>query len=421
MRRSLLLAALLGAPLLPFNRNQVGFQNNIVGALEAGNVIINGSGEFIYSGPPASGNLIYANAPIAGTDNFSNPYYAGETIFAGGNGVIVSYNGITGWYAPTAALGNLKMSMCAYSLGVDQFGNHVPIGPASFLISGASPVYTVMGGNGFLFVGPLILGAPGMSGPGSAPTTSDVQVSSGHVTGATPVTALFADSALNTVAQLVIAAVANPVALTKYLVEIQGSLNVNNGKAGNVFAVGTGPSDFAGTVYLEDTTAPATPGTASAMYSGSGQARYVSEDGNNYSTGTKIVQLAAQTITAITPTLLTGATVNVNAQQYQFRAFIQYHGGVAASTPGFVTTGPATSAAVSGFRYTPNGGGAAPAGGTALGSTNTGPTFQTAQGFYEFWGEYTFSAAGTITLEGLTGNAADSLIIVGGYMELIPI
>lgn len=66
-------------------QGQVGFQNRIVAALQAGNVIINSKGLFAYNGKPTFGNLIEsAGVKTAALDNFGNAYLSGETSYQPG-------------------------------------------------------------------------------------------------------------------------------------------------------------------------------------------------------------------------------------------------------------------------------------------------------------------------------------------------
>src|SRR5215472_4140874 len=58
------------------------WQTQVAIQLQAGNTIINASGTFIYSGPPAAGNLAVTDAPAAGTDQFGNNYLAGTSNYA---------------------------------------------------------------------------------------------------------------------------------------------------------------------------------------------------------------------------------------------------------------------------------------------------------------------------------------------------
>lgn len=77
-------------------RNQ-GYNNPVVAALEAGNVIINKNGLFMYSSlPPAKGNLVLAFAPVSGgTDSAGNVYPQGfnEGVWNSA-GVLINHFGI---------------------------------------------------------------------------------------------------------------------------------------------------------------------------------------------------------------------------------------------------------------------------------------------------------------------------------------
>ena len=58
------------------------WQTQVAIQLQAGNTIINASGDFIYSGPPAAGNLIASVAPAAGQDQYNNFFLAGASTYA---------------------------------------------------------------------------------------------------------------------------------------------------------------------------------------------------------------------------------------------------------------------------------------------------------------------------------------------------
>lgn len=77
------------------------------GTFVAGNMIVNTSGIFTYSGTPAANNLVTSVAPAAGTDAFGNQYVAGSASYSFQN-VVASFatalnGGTTTWY--TAAAG----------------------------------------------------------------------------------------------------------------------------------------------------------------------------------------------------------------------------------------------------------------------------------------------------------------------------
>jgi hypothetical protein len=56
-----------------------GFPLSVATIFQAGNTIINSSGEFVYSPSPGLGNLISSVAGAAGTDQYGNAYLAGTT------------------------------------------------------------------------------------------------------------------------------------------------------------------------------------------------------------------------------------------------------------------------------------------------------------------------------------------------------
>jgi hypothetical protein len=60
----------------------VGWQTAVAIQLQAGNTIINASGDFIYSSSPATGNLVASVAPAGGTDQFGNNFVAGHATYA---------------------------------------------------------------------------------------------------------------------------------------------------------------------------------------------------------------------------------------------------------------------------------------------------------------------------------------------------
>ncbi len=62
----------------------MGWQTQVAVQLQAGNTIINASGDFIYNGTPGAGTLMIALAPSGGSDQFGNPYTQGISLFSGG-------------------------------------------------------------------------------------------------------------------------------------------------------------------------------------------------------------------------------------------------------------------------------------------------------------------------------------------------
>lgn len=82
---NLIISAAAAAGTDPFgNVYPQGIEIFGTGQLIAGNVIVNPSGVFVYSGTPAAGNLIVSVAPSAGTDAFGNAYLQGIELFGQG-------------------------------------------------------------------------------------------------------------------------------------------------------------------------------------------------------------------------------------------------------------------------------------------------------------------------------------------------
>ncbi len=76
---------------MPFGRQRVGF-NNPPASLIGFQQILNRSGFFLYSGPPAFGNLIGSVASVAGTDKFGNSYLSGQTTYTQSGGTFLAAN-----------------------------------------------------------------------------------------------------------------------------------------------------------------------------------------------------------------------------------------------------------------------------------------------------------------------------------------
>lgn len=212
--------------------------------------------------------------------------------------------------------------------------------------------------------------------------------------------------------------------LLNTILNVAASLNVNSGKAGNVFAVGTGPSDFAGTVYLEDSTVPVTPGTATALYSKSGRLHYVSEDSNDYNVGDlPNVQNPVQTISSTTFVNVTNCTLHVGANlRYRIRCKVWYTSSAAAGTPQFQLSAPANTSPS--FMATFIQGSTNPTvrAGTGSLTPGIGPTLPAAgtNSVFEMEADASFTAAGTVQLQALTSAVADTYVVQLVYMDLYP-
>lgn len=99
----------------------MGWQTIVAVQLQAGNTIINSSGDFIYNPSPGANNLSSSIAPAAGTDQFGNRYLAGPTSYSAtlaiqmNAGNVIFYTGSLagGWTAgaqiTTDSLGDLNL------------------------------------------------------------------------------------------------------------------------------------------------------------------------------------------------------------------------------------------------------------------------------------------------------------------------
>jgi hypothetical protein len=80
--------------------------NNLTirGVFKGTNFIINSSGAFFYSGPPALGNLIASITTTSGTESFGNNYQGGVTSYIGGNanGYVQMFGGLLSLVFQTA-------------------------------------------------------------------------------------------------------------------------------------------------------------------------------------------------------------------------------------------------------------------------------------------------------------------------------
>ncbi len=271
--------------------------------------VINANGEYYYSGTPAPGNLIISVSNLSALDAKGNSTIAGVTsYFNTGSGYIamnMNPDGfLTFWTATTEA------------------GPWTQQGGLG--LNGTNIVMQALGSNALEFSGgALFLNAVSVSGLLSALAGLGV-TGTANMGGAANVSGL-----LSALAGL----------------NVTGApLNVNSGKAGNIFAVGTGSSDFAGPVFIEDQTAPATPGTSSAIYSSNGQLKYVGEDGGVYNAGAAHVFGApAQIVNSLSSTPITGATLPVGVGTYFLEATVWGTNGAVAANQGLGINGPTAS------------------------------------------------------------------------------
>lgn len=84
------------------------WQTAVAVRLQAGNTIINQSGQYSYSGTPAAGNLVSSNGlTAAGTDEFGNATLAGNTSYLSGAtwSAVSQQGGTLSWYTAPGATG----------------------------------------------------------------------------------------------------------------------------------------------------------------------------------------------------------------------------------------------------------------------------------------------------------------------------
>jgi hypothetical protein len=81
---------------------------SIRGTFNGTNFVINSSGEFFYSGTPASGNLIQSVTNGAGTDGVGNAYLTGTTVYSQVGGTFIATSleaGTVAWFTASSAAG----------------------------------------------------------------------------------------------------------------------------------------------------------------------------------------------------------------------------------------------------------------------------------------------------------------------------
>lgn len=225
----------------------MGWQTSVIPLLIAGNtVVINSSGAFFYNGVPALGNLLVSIAPTGGTDPYGNVYKSGFFVatgqFQAGN-MIVNSTGLF-IYSGTPAAGNL-IAVLANAAGTDAFGNawHWPglniIGPGttSYIAIADNPSLpaVIMNPSGatHLTVQPQIFSSN--NNAGAANEISVLALTTGKETGnADAAIQAFSASADNTVGPSIIYEFGGSVAMT---MTPAGLLLPNEG--GNPAAVGS--------------------------------------------------------------------------------------------------------------------------------------------------------------------------------------
>lgn len=132
----------------------------------------------------------------------------------------------------------------------------------------------------------------------------------------------------------------------------------------------------------------------------------------------------AQTISAITFASVTGASLPVGANHYRFNCRIFYTTAAAAGTPQFQFTGPAVTGSESvTATWVPliAAGNSLARGNLSTLTLSAGPTLNGSGGICDWQGDVTFTASGTLQLQALTSNIADTYIIQTVMLDIYPV
>jgi len=177
-------------------------------------------------------------------------------------------------------------------------------------------------------------------------------------------------------------------------------------------------------LQLPNATPPATVPGGVGLYATGGNLQFAAADGNDYNTGRKTVVNFGQTISSTAPASI--LSWPVAAGTYRFRAWIIFHGGSAAGTGLFATSGPAVSLCT--VSWENKGNGAAVTVNTAyqaaLGLAGFGSQTlsTTTSQMMEMEATVTFTASGTFAVTCAEGTSGDTVIIAGGStLEVMPV
>jgi hypothetical protein len=166
--------------------------------------------------------------------------------------------------------------------------------------------------------------------------------------------------------------------------------------------------------------APSTPGSGAQVYAASGQLKYVSTDGNAYSTGKKLLQGNPNTNLGASNTNISGASTPVVAGAYRFRASLgcSTSVGTAGGAVNMGWTGPSASTAwMTGTSIGGNigfGKQSAALFSATFGSIASGATY-----IVSLEGYAVFTASGTLQLIGTSGTTVTYTVNTFG-MEVYP-
>ena len=119
------------------------WSTNVAVTLQAGDTIINPSGNFVYSAAPAAGDLIASIAPASGTDQFGNVYeqgIVGYAVIAGTTyGLRLGISTVNGSPTPAFFLDHVSGTGTAPSASpAYSFGNASSTGTGAIMFSGKS-------------------------------------------------------------------------------------------------------------------------------------------------------------------------------------------------------------------------------------------------------------------------------------------
>lgn len=426
-------------------------------------------GTFWYSGTPATGNLVFAIAAQAGVDDFGNAYVSGPAfyVYQGAAPVVTTITATgTGNFSVPASITQLTVQ--TWSPGAGGAGGGLAGGANSGGLGGggggyASAVLSVTplsslpylnsaGGAGGAVNGlghdaagdtefnANAVGAHGGKaatissvGLGGVPFAGTVQFTGGnggHATGqggsgggSSAGTSSGGNNAPNNSGS---GPGAGGTAVSGGGAGGAGGGNAApNGVAGSTpgggggggeggAGAGTGAAGANGKIVVTYIPSGATLVAVPVQLSAGGNVTFTGTDTNVYQTGRKTVAIAGQTISSTSPTAL--ASFPVTAGQYLWRGWLIYHG--TASTATFTYTGPTTSLIVNEAIFI--------LGGTVTSSFNVSfasMTSQTLSGTTQrimVEGIVTFTAAGTFAFKCQETTNLDTVVISGGWFELLP-
>jgi hypothetical protein len=202
----------------------------------------------------------------------------------------------------------------------------------------------------------------------------------------------------------------------------------------NMSAASDGHLKLDNLVEIADTSAPSTPLSGTKVYSGTGLLKFVSEDGNAYTTGRRTVYFTGtQTVSSATFVTVTDGTNNfsatVAAAAYKFRTRLIYKLSGTTGTCSFGLSGPAFSSGGAGMTLVFNGiasgfgryDNASPLA-SSFGSVANATLGTSLFCLVDIEGQFVFSASGTLAIRAQTGAGGSSFVIQqGSFFELEPL